>query len=222
MNELLTKLKIPEKAITFLDDHLILTTLAVAALSILIAFFGYKFFKVLLVIGGAIGAGFAVSSYLIPAIIDKLPEIPLIKLSDIIIVVGAALGALLGFTARKVCVFLGSGAGGYFLAHGVLYQYIFLVVPENFKFMENPIIKIAISVLFAIIFACICERFFKLIFILATSMGGLAVAALFLANLVLIDMGLTAAYIALGAGAAIGIAAVVVQFKMNPQYKPIF
>ena len=222
MRDFLTKLSIPEKALDFIDAHLLITTLVVATFGIFIAFFGYKFFKALLVIGGAVGAGFAVSNYLIPLFADKLPEIPFIGLPAIITIVGAGLGAVLGFFARKLCVFIGSGVGGYFLAHDVLYKFIYEIVPSNWNFMENPIIKIAVSVVFALIFACICELFFKLIFISLTSMGGLAIAALFLTNLVMTSMSSTAVYIALGAGAAIGIVAIIVQFRMNPQYKPIF
>lgn len=222
MRDFLAKLSVPEKALNFIDEHLLITTLVVATLGILIAFFGYKFFKALLVIGGAIGAGFAVSNFLIPLFIDKLPEVPFIGLPAIITIVGAGLGAVLGFFARKLCVFLGSGVGGYFLAHNVLYKFIYTIVPESWNFMDNPIIKIAVSVVFALIFACICELFFKFIFIGITSMGGLAIAALFLTNLVMTNMSSTAVYVSLGAGAAIGIVAMVVQFKMNPQYKPIF
>ena len=162
MRELLTKLSVPEDVLSFIDEYLLITTLGVAVLGVLIAFFGYKFFKALLVIGGAIGAGIAVNQFLLPLFIDKLPEISFIGLPAIITIVGAGIGALIGFKARKLCVFLGAGVGAYFLAHDVLYKFIYEIVPSGWTFMENSIIKIAVSVVFAIILACICEAFSRI------------------------------------------------------------
>ena len=226
IEKLLNTFKTPassqDKILGFFDNHFVLVSLVIAVLGITLAFLGYKLFKALLIIGGAIGAGFAVSKWLLPLFASKLPAVPYVKLSDVIIVVAAILGAIIGFKLRSLCTFLGIGAGAYFLAHGPLYAYFVKLLPASWTFINNSIVKIAISAVAALIIAIICQILFKFLFIAITSIGGMSLAALFLTNLVMIDMSRITVIAALGVGVVAGIVAIVVQYKANPKYRPIF
>lgn len=217
----LGKLGLPSNILELLEKYSAIASLAVIAVGILLAFFGYKLFKAILIIGGTVGAGAAVDMFLIPLFADKLPEVPMIGLSGLIVLVVAALGALLAYKAQKLVIFLGCGAAGYFFVGGIVGDLLVKQFPDM-AFLSSTAGEIVISAVCALVLAIIGVIFFKLLFILITSIGGMGLAGAFLGNLVITEMNDMLIYVCFGAGAVIGIIALVYQFKTNPKFKQIY
>ncbi len=217
----LEKLGLPSNILELLEKYSAIASLAIIAVGTLLAFFGYRLFKAILIIGGTVGAGAAVDMFLLPLFADKLPAIPMVSLSGLIVVAAAAIGAFLAYKAQKLVIFLGCGAAGYFLVGGMVSDLLVKQFPDM-AFLSSTAGNIIICAVCAVVLAIVGVIFFKLLFIVITSLGGMGLAGAFLGNLVIAEMSDMLIYVCLGAGAAIGIIALVYQFKSNPKFKPIY
>lgn len=148
---------------------------AVLLLSFL-ARYGYTIFKKCVAFVGAIAFGYIGSSIVAPLVLGMLGlEIPLISLPTVIGIVFAIIGALLMIYVYKLAIFFVGAAVGYLAAQIILVPMLAL----------EGIIAIAVSAVLAIVVGVIALLLFKPLFIIITSVFGMAGAGA-LTGLVLI------------------------------------
>jgi hypothetical protein len=180
MIELAKYLKLPEAAITLLEKNVIASALILAVFGVILAFWGFKFVKIALIVGSAAGAGIATDMFLVPLFAEKVSDISIISVTGLAIVVAAAIGAVLAFKAPRFIVFCGGAAAGYFFIANFVIDFV-LKTFASVEFLKNDIVKIVMAALVALIVAIIVSAFFKFLFILGTSFGG---AALLVASII--------------------------------------
>ena len=221
MIELAKYLKLPEAAITLLEKNLIASALILAVFGVILAFWGFKFVKIALIVGSAAGAGMATDLFLVPLFAEKVSDISIISVTGLAIVVAAALGAVLAFKAPRFVVFCGGAAAGYFFLANFVIDFV-LKTFASVEFLKNDIAKIVMAALVALIVAIIVSAFFKFLFILGTSFGG---AALLVASIITLALtkDLTALLIpAAAVCAVIAIIGMICQYVRGDGKKPLY
>ncbi len=175
---------VPAQIMDFYNTHKVLCLLAVICLLGLIAFEGYRFFRMLTYAGSAFLFGLVGYQYIAPAVASKLdPMIPdVIDCSVLIAVACALIAILLCVFAFNLVIFILGAAEGYLL--GSIYVYGFLVSYfSSLDFLKAENVKYIVGGILAVIGALVFVLMFKLLFMLATSFGGSIGAALILKSI---------------------------------------
>lgn len=178
---------------------------------IVLAFFGMRLYKVVVAAIGAVGLGYVAHVLLSEggALSGFLPaEMFGVSVPLAVTVLAAVIGLILGVVLQKFVLFLGGIGGGYL---GVQ-----LLLPMFAPDLElDPMIVLAIGVGAGVIIGILLCLIFKPTYIIITSVGSMAVAAVIL--LVLAAPGIRLLFAAAG-GAAVGIIPMIVQFKTSDDY----
>ena len=213
---------LPESILTFYTTYSMLTKFIVIIGLIFVAFFGFKAFRTLLILGGSmIGAALAgthLTSFLAPYIEAHIPE--WLHIDTLIAVVAAILAALICWKLYKLVIFAGGAAVGYIFVGPIAAEWLTTAVPSFEAALASQIGIIIVSVLCALICALVLYIFFKPLFIIGTSVGGLALAGFSTVYAVVStapDKNILIGGVA--AGAIIGIFAMIHQFKANSKVR---
>ena len=176
--------------------------------AILSAFFGFRLFKFSLVVSFASGgfvAGYSLFSLIFPDGIEGIAF-------DLGLFVGLALAIILGILAVKIykaAIYLVGGAWGALLG--------FVIPFFIFEAMELPLVGVLVGIALAVLMAILCAKGFmklmKVMVILETALGGMALALEALA--ILLNLNDTVVGVAFAVGFVLGIPAAVYQFKAN-------
>ncbi len=221
MSNILGSLGLPAEILDLYSKYAVLITLAAIVVLGILAFFGYKIFKVVLTLGCSVGLGFVshmfLSEIIMNAVGDALPSF--IDPTIIVALLFALLGAVLSIVAYKLVV-LALGAGVGYLLGGTITQVIVSLAPDV-AFLNSSACVIVVSALAALIGAILFGFLFKLIYILATSVGGMAAAGVLAATLIVPAAGLPVIIGGAVAGGVFGIIPLVYQAKKNQKYKSI-
>ena len=195
-------------------QHRVLVLLAAACIFALIAFEGYKLFKMSVYGGGAFVFGLLGLWYLAP----KIPEtvralIPdIIDFDALVALVCALVAVFLARFAFKFMIMILGGVAGYFLGS----MYIYSILTNYFStldFLKMGVVKHVVGGVFAALLSILFLLLFKHIFMVLTSFGCMIDAFVFIRMMILpnADMTLKISFIVLGV--AVGVAAVVRQYK---------
>ena len=187
--------------------------LIAAALLVLTAIYGYRIFKTTISVTVCVACG-VVGSTLAPFILASLP-IPAIEgvsLSAIVGVVLAGIGLLLGFKLYKLSLFISCAVGSYFVYTPVA-TLIAAMLPDV-PLLNSPEGLMIVSAVLALLTGILMLLLFKPLYIIITSIGGVALAVGLIA--VSVAPGYpVAGLVGLGVGALLGIPAAKHQFKCD-------
>ena len=183
-------------------------------LLVLIAFEGYKFFKMALYVGGAAGLGI-VGYYTVGPIVAKyaggfIPEF--VKTEAIVAILFALLAIFIVRCAYNFAVMLLGTAFGFLVG----YVYVWRVIRDFFStlaFLKNDIARYIIAGVMAAVFTLLFILLFKHVFIVCSSFGALGFAGLLVQKLVVpgADDMMKGCFILVGL--AVAVFAVVHQYK---------
>ena len=190
-----------------------------AAVLILLAIYGYRLFKTTISVVVCIVCGIA-GSFIAPFILEaaSVPTvIEGVSLSAVIGIVFAGIGLLLGFKLYKISLFISCTAGAY-----LIYSPIITLLPVVFPDLpisQLPIINtpegiMITSAVLAILTGILLLLLFKPLYIIITSVGGVAVATALIAISVAPTYEMTV-WVGLILGAILGIPAAKHQFKCD-------
>ena len=210
------KAMVPAQIMDIYNTHKVLFLLAIICVLGLVAFEGYRFFRMLTYAGSAFLFGLIgywyVSPMLEATIKPMIPEI--IDYHALVGVVFALAAILLCYCAFNFVVFLIGALAGYFV--GSVYVYQFIVNYFNtLDFLKADTVKYIIGGVFAVICAMVFVLMFKLLFMVTTSFGASVIAMTLLQSIVVPggDDNVKIAFEILGI--AIGIFALVRQRKQE-------
>lgn len=184
INELVNLL--PAPVLELYNTHTVLCLVAVACLLVLLAFEGYKIFKMLLYAGGALG--FAVVGYwylapVIPANIKAMvPEV--VEVDVLVAVLCALLAVFLCKCAHTLMIMILGGVVGYFAGSTLVYD---LLVNhfDTLEFLKMDMVKHIVGGAIASVAILLFILLFKHAYIIGTSFGGNIGAALVLQSALL-------------------------------------
>ncbi len=211
MLDLAKFLKLPEAIVKLLEGNLIPYTVLLAVCGVVLAFWGYRFVKIALIIGSAAGAGVATNLFLVPLFADKVSDVWIISVTGIAIVAAAAIGAVIAFKAPRFIIFCGGAACGYFLV-GPYVRDFAIKTFSKVEFLAGDIAKIAIFALTALILAIIVSVFFKFLFITGTAFAGAGVTVTAVFSLALTKSLASLAIPCIAISAALAIAGIIYQY----------
>ena len=218
LKQKLADLKVPENIIDLLNSHFLLFVIGAVILLGLLAFFGYRFFKAILIIGGGVGAGYAGGVYLAEHvekfITDRGLELDFIDWTFAVALVCAIIGALLVAFAYRAIIFLGGGAAGGYVGYTVIAPKLAEKLPDV-ALLQSQVGTILVAVLLGLVCALVFLLLFKFIFIVATSLGGMAGAIFLAVYAVYPTVPQMIAIGILAVGAVIGIFPMLRQFKAD-------
>ena len=182
---------------------------------VLTAFYSYRILKLELSIAAAIAGGYFGYLFLAPLILsnfaDSLPAE--IDFCVIIGIVCTILGWVLAWVLHKIAVFLVGAAGGFY---GGSFLYAFIAGQfSEVEFLQSELFYWILAGVCAILAGVIFVYLFKFLYIFITSFGG-SIAAAYILGISM--FGLNAhepvyLYPTLGAGAVLGLIAMIVQYK---------
>ena len=205
---------LPPHLVGLIELYKPLILLAAICVVSLIAFEGYKLFKMLVYIGGAFAFGYLGITYLAPALAENIvPMLPEnINYPGLVAVVCALLAVFLTRCAYTFMIMVIGGVGGYFLGSTVIYN-LLVGCFNTLDFLQGDMVKHIVGGVIAALLALIFILLFKHIYMLATSFGGMIACALLLQNIVMpsADENTQICFIILGV--AVGIFALVHQYK---------
>jgi hypothetical protein len=211
----------PENIILMYTDFTIPITLVLVALLGLIAFFGYRIFKyavrLIAAVAFAVLGNFFVLDFVRDFISPMLPEsFSVAAISGILF---ALIGLILSICCYNFVMFLIGGGLSYMFASSILAGIGTLIeVPaillEGIGF---TVVSILIALVVGLLFMC-C---FKLIYIILTSIGSIAIAFALILLAVVPSADTTITGIALGIGAAVGLIAMFLQLKADAKIRLI-
>lgn len=205
----------PEDIILMYTNFTIPITLVLIAFLGLMAFFGYRIFKyavrLIAAVSFAVLGNFFVLDFIRDFISPMLPEsFSVAAISGILF---ALLGLLLSIRCYNFVMFLIGGGLSYMFASSILgligtYVEVPAILTEGIGFI---VVSVLIALVVGLLFMC-C---FKLIYIILTSIGSVALifALILLAVMPSADMTITG--VALGIGAAVGLIAMFLQLKAD-------
>jgi len=183
----------------------------------IMAFWGYKIFKFSLSIAGATVFGTIGGTVLGPLLAGAIGDaLPGVNISAILGFVLALIGAIILGIFHKVGIFVSGAASGYLL--GTVFAIFLSSLMPNVEFFRNQIGIIIISAIVALIIGVLSIFLFKFVYILVTSVGGMAIAALTVIMTVMHEPSDVAILISLAVGALIGIVAMIVQYRIANEY----
>ena len=172
---------IPESVFAIYNAHKVIFLLLLVCVLGLVAFEGYRFFKMLAYAGSAFLFGVVGYWYLAPALESTLrPMIPEILDYHATVAIGCAIVAVLLCTYAFNLVMFGIGAvAGYAFGNAFVYGYIVNQF-NTLTFLQNDDVKKVVSLMVAVIAAFFFVWAIKLVFMFATSFGGMVGGALLL------------------------------------------
>ena len=160
--------------------------LAAICILSLIAFEGYKLFKMLVYVGGAFAFGYLGITYLAPEleeyIASKLPEN--ISYPGLVAVACALIAVFLTRCAFTFMIMAIGGVGGYFLGSTVIYN-LLIGYFNTLDFLKAGMVKHIVVGVIAALLALVCILIFKHIYMFATSFGCMIISTLLLQNIVI-------------------------------------
>lgn len=187
-------------SVTFVPALLAIVALVVSA------FFAMRMFKVYMCIIGTFSFGFV--GYTVASMLP-LPEVEGINLVAVIGLVAALVGLIISPFLQRLVLFVGGAAAGYALG-------IFVASMIGTAAPVNEIVATIIAAIIALIVGGLTCAIFKPMYIIITSLGGMAVVGVLVCTLVIgIDM--TAVIVSLIVGAVIGIIPMIYQFNCEQE-----
>lgn len=213
---------IPADLISFFETYKTLCLFAYICLLALLAFEGYKLFKMGVYAAGAFVFGFVGYSYIYPLLADtlsgKLPEI--IDPAVLVAVVFALVAIFLTRFAYDFMILALGGVTGYFLGSMVVYN-LLVGYFTTLDFLKSDIVKYIVGGIFAAILGIVFILLFKHIFMVGTSFICMMEAALSLQVILLPEADITIKLSFLVLGIVLGIFAVVYQYKQEEKAQEI-
>lgn len=172
---------IPQPIVDFYNTHTVLCILALVCVLALIAFEGYRFFRMLTYAGSAFLFGLVGYWYLAPAIADSVkPMVPeYLDYYAIVAVVCALVAVLLCHFAFNFVILIIGGFAGYFIGSTTLYGYLVSYF-NTLEFLKGDNVKHIVGGIVAVIIAILFSILFKFLFMVLTSFGGCIGAAVLL------------------------------------------
>ena len=182
-------------------ENLTLPLIMTGILCVFLALFGFKFLKIEICVFGAL-FGYTIGAVEIANFVGDALAPALITVISIAL---AIIGVLLSAKVYKIMVFIYAAYGAYYAG-----TILFSMFIEGLQGYEAVITLL--SVLFAIVSAYITCKFFKPIFIILTSVGGMVLALVALA-LVISPESETVMSVMMIVGLILGVFAAIKQFK---------
>ena len=187
ISEVIAKLKglyglIPAQVFDIYAKYRVPVLIAAICVLVLLAFEGHKLFKMALHV--ALPAGAAIGGYMFLApfvakYADKLPIPDYVEISALVAIVCALVGLFISKCAYNFVIMLLGGAVGYAFGHFYLWHVI-----KNFfsslSFLDTNIARYIIGGVCASVLVLVFVLLFKHVFIIGSSFGCMAVAALLL------------------------------------------
>lgn len=185
-NGLIDKLvgMIPAPLMAIYNEHKVLFLLALVCILALVAFEGYRFFRMLTYAGSAFLFGLVGYWYISPMVADTLqPMLPdVLDVHVLVAVVCALVALLLCCIAFNLMIFILGGGAGFMLGTTVVYSFL-VTFFSSLTFLQTDTVKYIVGGVLAVICALIFTLMFKILFMLATSFGGSIAAALILQSI---------------------------------------
>ena len=177
---------LPAPILELYQTHTVVFMMVAACLLVLLAFEGYKIFKMLLFAGSAIGFGVIGFWYLAPIIpADIKALVPAIVEVDVLIAIVLALLALfLCKVAQPLMIMILGGITGYFVGSTLVYT-LLVAHFDTLDFLKMDTVKYIVGAAIASVMVLIFLLFFKHIYIVGTSFGGVIAAALMVQSILL-------------------------------------
>lgn len=223
LKEKIMNLSLFKSLLNIYAQHRVLVLLAAACILVLLAFEGYKLFKMSVYGGGAFVFGLLGLWYLAPKLPDAVRTIvPDILAFDALVALACALVAV--FLARfafKFMIMILGGVAGYFLGSMYIYN-IMLNYFNTLDFLKMDAVKHIVGGVFAALLALIFLLMFKHIFMVGTSFGGMIGASIFVRMMLIptAEDSIKISFIVLGV--AVAIFAVIRQYKEEEKNFEIF
>ena len=175
---------IPAPVVEFYNTHTVVFLLALVCALALVAFEGYRFFRMLTYAGSAFLFGVVGYWYISPMLESTVkPMLPEnIDYHALVGVACAAVAILLCQYAFNFTLLLLGGGVGYVIGTTVLYGFL-VDYFNSLTFLQDEKVKMIIGGVAAVFVAILFSLMFKLLFMLATSFGGSIAAALILKNM---------------------------------------
>lgn len=218
---MLQSLGFPESIISIYTNFTIPITLVLVALLGLIAFFGYRILKyaikLIAAVSFAVLGNFFVLDLIRDFVAPVLPES--FSVAAVMGLVFALLGLVLSIFCYKFVMFLAGGGLAFMLSDSIIGLIgTFVSLPS---FLTEGIGKTILSIILALIVGLIVMYFFKLIYIVATSVGSLALAFALVVIAIIPTADSSLVGVAVAIGAIIGLVAMFLQFKADSKVRLI-
>lgn len=205
---------LPQNILAMIDTYKTLFFLGAACLLTLLAFEGYKLFKMVVYAGGAFAFAYLGLTYLAPHLADSVAPMlpPIISFPGLVAIACALLAVFLTRFAYTFMIMAIGGVSGYFLGSTVIYN-LLIGYFNTLDFLKVDTVKYIVGGVMAALLALVFILLFKHIYMLLTSFGGMIGAALLLRNVVVpvADDTIKISFVVLGI--AVGIFAIVHQYK---------
>jgi hypothetical protein len=207
---------LPENILGLYNANRVIVLLGFAFLLLLLAVQGYKIFKSLLYVVGAVGFAYVGYTYLVPHLPESFVQVmPEGVSAAVVVAVVCALVAV--FLTRCAFPFmimiLGAGTGyllGSMVVYGKLIGYF-----HTLTFLQTPVVKYVIGGALAAVLGIVFLLMFKHLFMVATSFGGSLLAALALQKIIMPGADQTIVIAFAIVSVAFGIFCVVKQYKQE-------
>lgn len=177
---------LPAPILELYQTHTVVSLLAVACILALLAFEGYKIFKMALYACSAIIFGLVGFWHIAPNIPDNIkamiPEI--VEFNVLIAIVGALLALLICKCAYSLMIMILGGAVGYLVGSTIVYD-LLLTHFDTLEFLQMDMVKHIVGGAIATVMALLFVLLFKHAFIIGTSFGGTVGAALIVQSILL-------------------------------------
>ena len=207
---------LPENILTIYAANRAIFLLGLAFVLLLFAVQGYKIFKSLLYVAGAVGFAYVGYNFLLPYIPeDVLSFIPgMLDTGALVAVVCALVAVFLTRCAFPLMVMILGAGSGYLLGSMLIYNKL-ITYFHTLTFLQSPTVKYVIGGAIAAVFGIVFILMFKHLFMAVSSFGGSIIAALALQKIVCPagDQNVLIAFAVLGC--AFGIFCIVHQYKQE-------
>lgn len=205
---------LPAPILALYQEHTVICLMAVVCALGLLAFEGYKLFKMALYAVSAVAFGTVGFWYLAPVIPENIKAmVPEVVEFDVLVAVACALVAILICKcAYTLMIMILGGVVGYFVGSTVVYN-LLLTHFNTLEFLKMEMVKHIVGGAIASVMVLIFILMFKHLFIIGTSFGGTISAALVLQNILMpaADDNMKICYIILAI--AIGVFGLMRQYK---------
>ena len=213
---------IPGPIMEFIRDHKELVSIVLIGLFVLAAFEGYRIVRGCIYVGA--GVGLAAVSYILlgrlipPALLAMVPG--QIDAKAIAALICGIIGVLLVKFAYKIVIFF-IGAGFGFIVGYIGVSRILVKVFTSLKFLNTKIAFFIIGGVFAILCAVLFVLFFKHLCMIGSGVGGMAVALVLAAKIIMPTITLPLLICAGLLGVVGGILCTVYQYKVEERANEI-
>ena len=217
-NGLIAKLvaMVPEQIMAVYNQHKILVLLAIICILGIVAFEGYRLFRMLVYAGSAFLFSLVGYWYIAPMLAEKIqPMVPeMMDYSVAVAVICAIVSILLCTFAFRLVIFIFGGAAGYILGSSYVYGFM-LSYFSSLEFLKAESVKHIVGGIIAVITAIVFALMLKSLFRLATSFGGSIGAAVILQSILVpgADGVIKISFIILGV--AVALLAIAIQHKQE-------